>query len=157
MREEMRKVYVSEEDNKSFDTKEECQTHIDELNKNKERIKNMKFYAVNHTPDLTEGRGYYGLTFIAIETKYNHENWLLDYCFTHFGNAIQMIQGCSPTNGWSFREITFDDYTSWEHRSARVGDYSYSAKAHFISNVDNFEDFPNAEGFNCCFSIDKLV
>ena len=156
MREEMRKVFVSEEDNRSFETQEECQKHIDGLNAIKDRLRNMKFYRVTHSPDLTEGRGYYGLTYIAIETKYDHENWFMDYCYTHFGKAIQMVQGCSPIAGWVFDyAIDVEEFLNWKEKVTSVGDYTYSAKAHFISNNGDYPEFPKAEIFECCHKLSE--
>jgi len=73
------------------------------------------FWLVEHSPDLIQGGGYGGRTFIkafcddyAIDTL----SWMNDYCFKNFGDKIQYIQNAYPIVGWSFVQITQKD---WEN------------------------------------------
>ena len=158
IRTEMRKVYIAEDD-KSFDTIEACQKYNESLNLTNKRLSNIRCYMVSHSPDLTEGRGWYGVTYIAIECAYDHEYWLRDYCYNNFGNAVQMVQGRAPIIGWDYKSITIEDY-EYAKGKAKVGDYDYQAKKVFLSNageliINNMVPFPEAKPLTACHT--KIV
>lgn len=153
MKEETRKVFVAE-DGKPFDTEAACKVHEDYLTGRKMRLDKMRFFCVTHSPDLTEGRGWYGLTYVALEVtesySKDHELWLRDFCFTQFGYAMQFVQGCAPMNGWHYSEITQGEFDQWPMRSTSVGDYSHKAKAIFLSNCGDYPGLPPATTLKAC-------
>lgn len=154
MKEETRTVFVAE-DGKPFDTAAECKTHEDYLTSQKQRLEKIRFFRVVHSPDLTEGRGWYGLTYIAMEatesySKDDIEIWLRDFCFTQFGHAMQLVQGCSPMPGWRYWEVSKEEFLQWSTKKISVGDYSYKAKAVFLSNCGDYPGLPTSLTLKAC-------
>lgn len=137
-------LWVSE-DGREFLTKDECEKYEKET---LGRFKNIKYFRVYHSPDLTEGRGMYGLTFIAVETQwggYCAEPFAMDWCFKTFGKCVAYVQGCSPTDNWRLSECTEEDWKNRKSRKAQVGDYKYDSKEVFLSNGTAIEGFPEPE------------
>jgi len=96
--------------------------------------KNVTYHRVLHKPDTTEGRGWYGCTYLKVygpQGGYCLEELLHDYCFRTFGRPVQFVMGVAPIAGWilSTDTITKEDWIAARdgHRETRVGDYSYEA------------------------------
>lgn len=150
IRKEMREMFIAK-DGKAFDTCIDAEKHNDDLEIIKSRLKCIKFYKIKHDPDLTEGRGHYGLTFVALEVDdWRWEEWLCDFCFTQYGNAIQFVQGSAPVIGWSFEEITKEKFDQAEFEKTWVGDYSYASKVLFLSHRYDLDGFPEAKSLKYC-------
>jgi len=152
MKKELKEIFVAEDGN-VFSSEAACVNHEEIINKEKARLEKIKFYQVVHSPDLTEGRGNYGLTYIAIEENEiyskNHLLYLIDFCSTQYGNAVQFVQGVSATAGWRYNEITYDEYISHKGK-AHVGDYSYNPKIIFLSDCGDYVGFEKAISKQFC-------
>lgn len=144
MKQETRSVYVAE-DGKVFDSETECSAHEEVLTKEKLRLKKIKFYSISHSPDLTEGRGLFGCTYLAIEDDYYHNHYMLDYCKKNFGDSVQFVQGACPIPGWEFREITLEQFSKWQENEYN---HLYGSRPKkvgvFLSDVGDYLDFPKA-------------
>lgn len=139
---ETRKVFVSE-DGKSFDLEKDCVAHEQCLEIQKRRLDKIKFYSISHTPDLTEGRGYYGLTYLAVEDDYYHSEWALDFCFKNFGSALEFVMGVSPIPNWVLRETTKEKFLDYRNVSVGPGiSKSGTAASIFLSNKGAYPNFP---------------
>lgn len=137
-----KEIFLSE-DGKEFLSEDECKLYEENtLN----RYKGIKYFYVFHSPDLTEGRGMYGKTFIAFENdcSYMANEYLNDWCFHLFGRAVEYVQGCSPIPNWSLHETTKEQWENRKNSKATVGDYSYDSKEIFISNKGDLEGYPKS-------------
>jgi hypothetical protein len=117
-------IYVAE-DGKEFTILRDCELHEAML---KEEEKTTSYWRVVYKPDLTEGRGFYGLMYVKISKIAPHEDpkvWLADYCFRTIGRPIAFIQGCSSINNWEIQQSTRELYLKGGKIS--VGDYSYDS------------------------------
>ena len=145
MEKELKEVWTSVDD-KLFSTEKEC---LDYETKYLEARKNIKYFVVNHQPDLNEGRGWYGRTYFAVkEEGYSsvHQHRVLTYCFSNFGEPIAYVQGCSPTESWSIPvAITAEQYQN--RTDAKVGDYSHKHTVVFLSRLA-IDGFPEPEWEN---------
>lgn len=90
MKEKKTTVYVAFDD-KKFTDKLECQAYEKEL-------KSMQLWRVIHNPDCTEGRGYYGCTYL--HTKGANIEEVEDFCFEHFGSKSAYVMGVSFIPSW---------------------------------------------------------
>jgi hypothetical protein len=119
------KVYIAD-DGKVFTDEVDCTLYEKKL---EEERANTTYWRVMHTPDLTEGRGYYGLTFLKVKkSKYfNTETLVRDFCYRLLGRPIAFIMGCSLMENWILAESTETDFNKKDSRIF-VGDNSYPAK-----------------------------
>ena len=83
-------VYVAF-DGKEFTKKQECESYEKE-------IKSMQLWRVIHSPDCTEGRGYYGCTYL--NTKNASKEEVEDFCFEEFGKKSAYVMGVSFVRNW---------------------------------------------------------
>jgi hypothetical protein len=58
------------------------------------------FFTISHDPDLTEGRGYYKNTVIAVSGNYAEEATALKFCFDNYGTPLEFVMGVCPTPNW---------------------------------------------------------
>lgn len=127
MKKELREVYVAD-DGTVFGSPEDCEAYEREL-----RLREMytTYWRVIHSPDLTEGRGYYGLTLIECYIPdpgcVPPELWVRDWCFQKFGRPIAFVQGIAPMPSWELRKIGKEEFNQ-PNQFIRVGDYKYPAK-----------------------------
>lgn len=126
-----KKVTVYEAfDGKIFTDEKEC-TKYEETEK--KRVERIRYYKVIHNPDLTEGRGHYGLTLIECEifNKWCEFELINDWCYRTFKRPIAYVQGCSPIFNWKLHQIAKSEF---DNKNARimVGDYSYEAKRIYL-------------------------
>lgn len=129
MRKHVKTVYVSNDGN-NFESEKECLAYEKQQ---EEKENNTSYWRVMYKPDLTEGRGYYGLAHLSVEYSgyVNHEILVKDYCFRTLGRILSFVQGVAEMEGWIIKRITKekflkDDYTS-------VGDYKYKAERIYLA------------------------
>lgn len=100
-------------DGKEFLSKKDCEDY-----EKKEASK--RFFAVWHTPDLTEGRGFQRKTVFCVEpygwSGYSTFEAMKDYCIRKFGRKLAFVQGVSPTENWSLKEITRGQFEEAKHQ-----------------------------------------
>lgn len=121
MKEVTRKIYEAE-DGKVFEDAAACQRYEAEI---KEREKRTSYWRVTHKPDLTEGRGYYGCTFLEVYgPEWAQQELVEDYCYRTHGRPVAFVQGVSPMRNWSVAKLTREQFLKNEP-SGRVGDYEH--------------------------------
>lgn len=127
-------------DGKEFLTENECKIYEETVVKVKSQV---KYYHSICSPDLTEGRGYYGSIYFAVyDPSYCPFERALKYMIDKYGSPIAYVQGCSPMRAWSVpKECSEKDFIA--KNGTRVGDYDYKAEQIFISQTE-IEGFPKA-------------
>jgi hypothetical protein len=140
---EQTKVFYAE-DGSRFLNEDDCKTHEASEQRRKDRAERTRFYAVTNSPDLTEGRGWYGCLYIACESEYRgkDDTNALAACVTLFGNPLAFVQGCAPMANWSVVETTRENFESFKKHRPRVGDYSHPSSALFISDKGPVDGWP---------------
>lgn len=122
MKKETRAVFIAD-DGKIFDDEKDCQKYEEAI---KKREKKTSYWIVTHNPDLTEGRGYYGITFLEVYgPEHGAELWVRDFCFRKFGRPIAFVQGVSAIANWSLSKADREKFL--QGGSTSVGDYAYKA------------------------------
>jgi len=114
------KVIAIADDGKEFDSETECIVYEA---KQKEILKNTTYWRVVTSPDLTEGRGWYGTWYISIynDTLSCDEMLLQDWLFRVKGRPIAFVQGVALIANYIYRKIDADEY--FNNRTAtNVGD-----------------------------------
>ena len=120
MKEENRRVFVAD-DGAVFDTQAGCEAYEKEI---ADRKKRTTYWRVTHKPDLTEGRGYYGVLYLEVYgPMYGAEAWVRDWCHRELGRPLEFVQGCSPMENWILRNIDRDQF--FKPFGSKVGDYEY--------------------------------
>jgi len=108
MKEEMRKVYVSNDGTVFLDEKE--------ANNHDREILRTKKFIVSYEPDLTEGRCYYKEGIIQVQADYHHSLFAKEWCNDKFGYKIKYVQGHYSSGTamapWSLREVKNDEDVS---------------------------------------------
>jgi len=147
-------IYISD-DGKEFTTEKECLAYEKAT---LSRLKNISYFTVRHGPDLTEGRGLYGLTFIAVETT-DHlaYEYATNYCISKYGSCIAYVQGVVPTINWVLATCSEDVWKARKERYAKVGDYSYKSNEVFLSYGEKIDGFPNPQSVDTCPVVIKNV
>lgn len=113
---ELTTQYVAE-DGTRFGTKAACEAYEAEL-------KSYSYFRVIHSPDLTEGRGWYGLTVLKVKAVQNGDEALVqDWCYKTFGGRAAFVQGVSYTENWRIYAANANQWKDPPHIS--VGDYKY--------------------------------
>jgi len=113
------------DDGKLYETEELAKTADDVFEK---LSKYTTFWVINHSPDLTEGRGYYGRTYVKVfnDSYIDTIDWMTDYCFNIYGKKITYVMGVSPIGNWNISQV---EQEHWNNATdARVGDYKYKAE-----------------------------
>ena len=124
MKTETRTIYIAN-DGTVFPDKAPCEAHEKQI---AETEKMTSYWHIFHSPDLTEGRGYFGSLYVKLICHDSHlaENFLMDYCFRSWESPIAYVMGASPTMNWGFSKCTRDQYA--EARGTSVGDTKVAAK-----------------------------
>lgn len=124
MKTETKEVFITD-DGREFTNRAEAEKHE---KAEAAASAHRTYWHIAHNPDLTEGRGMYGSTYVKCEgvAPYNAEMLMQDYCFRTFGSPAAFVQGCALTPNWKLRQIDRDAFL--QPRDARVGDYSHKAK-----------------------------
>lgn len=104
MKIESKPVYIAD-DGKEFFSEAECKQYEAEQAK-------TTYWRITHGPDLTEGRGHYGLTFVTFPYQgyVGAEDYMLDFCFKRFGPKVEFVQGASEIRNWSFERVQRADF-----------------------------------------------
>lgn len=120
-------IYVV--DGKKFLDKEQAKSYNDKLN---EQLKYV-YYNVAYSPDLTEGRGFYKKTTLAIMEDYPADAIALQYCVKTFGNPLEFVMGVSPMANWVLTKIgkfdTLNELTKMLKQEVSIGIGSYRKKS----------------------------
>jgi hypothetical protein len=121
MKVENKPVYIAE-DGKEFTDEAACKAYETELAK-------TTYWRVVHSPDLTEGRGHYGLSlFKFMYGGYmNPEEHMMDFCYKRFGNKVEFVQGASEIRSWMLERVQSADFER-KDQSASVGCSRTAAK-----------------------------
>ena len=91
-------VYIVE--GKEFINKEEAVKYEEQINNELQ----YTYFTISHSPDLTEGRGYYKTSTIAVPKNYAENATALKYCFDTFRTPLEFVMGCSPIANWILSE-----------------------------------------------------
>lgn len=119
MKETTRTVYEAE-DGKTFTDRKECERYEAGVMK-RQRV--TTYWLINHTPDLTEGRGFYRKALVECygPEPYHAPLYMEDWCQRTYGRRLDFIMGVQPTEGWQLHKTDRETY----HKrvgDARVGD-----------------------------------
>lgn len=100
------KQFFESFDGKLFEDEALCKLHEDKI---RDVMLNTHFFCVTHSPDLTEGRGYYGTDIIAIYSKYAKS--AEEYVFAHYlkknnGHLHSFVQGVQPMAAFIIRKVS---------------------------------------------------
>lgn len=117
-------VVYEADDGTRFNTEAECLAHEKAV---EEKAKRTTYWVVAHTPDLTEGRGFYGRMYIECygPEPYNAEMYMRDWCFRVFDRPIAFVMGVAATENWRLAPSTHKEFLA--KRPAQVGDYKHEA------------------------------
>lgn len=119
-----RTVYEAD-DGKVFEDEVSCTTYEAQI---REREKRTTYWRVTHKPDLTEGRGHYGCTFLEVYgPEWAQQDLVEDYCFRTYGRPVAFVMGVSPMRNWYLGKLTRDQFIK-EMPEGRVGDYSHKGE-----------------------------
>lgn len=86
-------------------------------------------FTIRHNPDLTEGRGFYNTSVVAVPKNYAEHATALKYCFDTFGSPLAFVMGSSPIPNWTIvKSEKFDNFDNLvafkeEEVSNGIGDY----------------------------------
>ena len=129
-------VFISE-DGKEFLDQALCEKYEkEELG----RWKDIRYFSVVHSADLTEGRGWSRITYMAAEGSYSSALYAELYCEKTFGSSIEFVQGVLPMHDWSLQEI---DRTNFNLRQpGKLRDYNRVVAVVFLSNGTALEGLP---------------
>ena len=110
------------EDGKIFEDAAACETYEAEV---KAREKRTTYWRVTHKPDLTEGRGHYGCTFLEVYgPEWSQQDLVEDFCYRTYGRPVAFVQGVSPMRNWSVFKMTREKFLQ-EEPTSRVGDFTH--------------------------------
>ena len=129
-------VFISE-DNKEFLDQALCEKY------EKEELgcwKDIRYFSVVHSADLTEGRGWSRITYMAVEGSYSSALYAELYCEKTFGSSVEFVQGVAPTHAWNLQEI--DRATFDLKNPGSIGDYPRQVATVFLSNGKALEGLP---------------
>ena len=99
-----------------FLDKEKCE-HYDR------DIRETKLYKLFHNPDLTEGRGYYGLTYVTVKGR-PPTCMLEDWVYENVGARTDFIMGVQPTDAWYLVQVSDPLEHTKSSEGVRGGTYS---------------------------------
>ena len=96
-------------DGKIFTSSSECERYE---KKRKEFLDNLKFFVVNHSPDLNETGLFTEELLVAVYSEYGlHAEVVNNYCIKKFGYLGQGVQGWRFQVYFSYRPIDFETYS----------------------------------------------
>ncbi|GIN88674.1 hypothetical protein J6TS2_50600 [Heyndrickxia sporothermodurans] len=106
MKTEQATVFVTE-DGKKFHDEAKAIAHEKSLN-------NTRYYKVRYGPDLNETGNRLKVGYLIVKASWGHNLWAEDWLFNNFGNRIAFVQGCAPTENWTFGrvEVSQVDYSN---------------------------------------------
>lgn len=107
MKIDTRVQYIAD-DGTAFNKEEDCLAYEVEQ---ADLARRTSYWKVIHSPDLTEGRGFYGHSAFKLVASTLAQEFMEDFCFARFGRRVEFIQGVSPMPNWILTQIdkvTFD-------------------------------------------------
>lgn len=111
MKTETREVFVAD-DGKVFDKAEDCMRHEMTVKEHAKQIEAMGVYVVDHSFDLTEGRGFFGLTILVTDATYNE---ILQYCIDRYGHPLCDFYGRDQP-AWHLNRKTAQTGDGWSDK-----------------------------------------
>lgn len=97
MKKENTAVFITK-DGKKFFNEQQAEQHEEALNNN-------RYYRVRYGPDLTETGNRLEVGYLIVKASWGHELWAEDWLYRKFGNRIAFVQGCAPTEKWTFGRV----------------------------------------------------
>lgn len=129
-------VYIAE-DGREFLDQALCEKYEkEELG----RWKDIRYFSVVHCADLTEGRGWSRITYMAIEGSYSSELYAELYCEKTFGSSVEFVQGVAAVHSWKIQEITSAEFNA--KHPGKIGDYNREVAVVFLSSANYLEGLP---------------
>ena len=96
-------------DGKIFTSESECERHEKQR---KEFLDKLKFFVVNHSPDLDETGLFTEKLLVAVYSEYGyHAEIVNNYCIKKFGYLGQGVQGRRFQTYFSVRPTDFETYS----------------------------------------------
>lgn len=96
-------------DGKIFTSSSKCERYEKQR---KEFLDNLKFFEVNHSPDLNETGLFTEKLLVAVYSEYGyHAEIVNNYCIKKFGYLGQGVQGWRFQVYFSYRPIDFEAYS----------------------------------------------
>jgi hypothetical protein len=107
------------EDGSIHETEAACAKHEKQLH---DRAARTSYWCVTHSPDLTEGRGYYGCDWLEVYgPQYDQQAFVEDWCHRNRGRRIEFVMGVSPMPGWMVTRIEREMFCGPGSPEAHVG------------------------------------
>ncbi len=115
------------------------------------RLEDISYFIVRHSPDLTEGRGLYRSTYVAVESKYSAQEYLKLFCERIFGSQVAWVMGTTITKNYEILTCTKEKYESYKSANTGIGSRNYKVNQIFLSSpfgggVDGFPEPINLPG-----------
>jgi len=110
----------------------------EEYKKKLDKELSYKYYKVKHSPDLTEGRGYYKIDKIASPNTYCSLETVMQFCVKEYGMPLSFVQGVSPIPSWIINKgdkfETSEELEKFKDCDVKegIGDYSKWVKKDVI-------------------------
>lgn len=96
-------------DGKIFTSSSECERYEKQR---KELLDKLKFFKVNHSPDLNETGLFTDELLVAVYSEYgHHEEIVNNYCIKKFGYLGEGVQGWGFQTYFSIYPINFETYS----------------------------------------------
>ena len=134
MKEVLTTVYKSF-DGKIFKSKEECE----EYEESKREIKdNIRYFRVYYQPELTETGCLQRLMFVAVYSKLNQLDVIINYCIKKFGYLGPSVQGYGFQKYFNIENISRDIFY---HKITNPYSKAIVAPKFLILSPKKFEDF----------------
>ena len=123
-----RDIFIAE-DGKEFLSEEKAKEYEREF---LQRKKNMRYYRVSHSPDLTEGRGFHKSFLVAVEKGQGHQLYVELYCERYIGSRISWVMGVAATANWSISPVNEEVFNNPEEKVKKL-----------LFSDKHFPDYPN--------------
>lgn len=113
-------------DGKIFTSSSECERYEKQR---KEFLDNLKFFEVNHSPDLNETGLFTEKLLVAVYSEYGHHAEIVNnYCIKRFGYLGQGVQGwrfqtyfnVSPTDFETYSKDILEDWRGYESHPKKI-------------------------------------
>ena len=129
-------------DGKIFTSETECKKYEEQR---KEFLDNLKFFVVNHSPDLNATGLFTEVLLVAVYSKYGlHKEIVNNYCIKKFGYLGVGVQGWGFQTYFSVRPIDFETFLK-----GILEDWSYeSHPKKILLSPTEFDEFKGIERFD---------
>lgn len=130
-------IFTAKDGTEFFD-EASCKAH-------EEKFNNIMYYKSVCSPDLTEGRGYQSVVYIAVNavSKYISDAYALQFMVEKYkGKIVDYVQGCEHAAMETFHTPTkIDKKEYFNPAPGRIGSYLRSVEKVFLSD-EPIEGFP---------------